>query len=239
MRTSEQINELAAALAKAQGMIKPPKKERTADAGTYTYQYADLYDIIEALREPFSVNGLSITQAVETIDGKEFLTTCLMHSSGQFREWSKQLPQSTTPQKDGSAITYFRRYNVCAAAGIVAEDDDDGAGASRPEKTAPRAAKPAKPDKPPAVTVTASQQQAKGKITEARDVQTANGQKTFHVAKITGADKVSHSYTYWSASLHKAVCELAAAEKEVIADYDIARKGDEEYRNLKFIRPAV
>lgn len=36
------------------------------------------------------------------------------------------------PQEAGSAITYFKRYNVVALLNLVTEDDNDGARSSRP-----------------------------------------------------------------------------------------------------------
>jgi hypothetical protein len=42
------------------------------------------------------------------------------------------------PQGQGSAITYARRYALCAVLNLVGDDDDDGNGASGGESSAPR-----------------------------------------------------------------------------------------------------
>lgn len=51
------------------------------------------------------------------------------------------LPSGGTPQTAGSAITYARRYSLCAALGVAGEEDDDG-------NAAQHAPKPQKPQKP-------------------------------------------------------------------------------------------
>ena len=43
------------------------------------------------------------------------------------------------PQKQGSALTYARRYGLCAAFGLVGEDDDDGEQAAKGAQEAPKA----------------------------------------------------------------------------------------------------
>lgn len=149
---SEQIGELAAALALAQGEILAPKKGRTAqiksDKGNYQYSYADLSDVIECYRKPLSANGLSVTQTMRIDGGHLILVTTLIHKSGQWKDSEYPLQAYNRPQEQGSAITYARRYAVTALLGIAAEDDDDGNaaenGASRgTDKASKPAAAPA------------------------------------------------------------------------------------------------
>jgi len=71
MNRSENINELAAALAKAQASIPPVKKDlsaviETKAGGKYAYAYADLASVLEAIRKPLSDNGLAVIQTVES-----------------------------------------------------------------------------------------------------------------------------------------------------------------------------
>ena len=129
MRTSEQIDQLAAALAAAQAAFPPIKKDRTATVptktgGTYSYTYADLGSVLDAVRPALTANGLSITQG----GTGDHLVTRLLHVSGQWIESDGTLPATqATPQGLGSAITYARRYWLTALLGVVAESDDDGA----------------------------------------------------------------------------------------------------------------
>ncbi len=132
MQKSEQLNELAAALAKAQAAIKQPVKARKAtiksDKTSYSYSYADLPAIIEAYRAPFAEQGLSIIQSVRTEERCVKITTMLLHSSGQWvlDELSMSVAENR-PQAVGSAITYGRRYAISAMVGIAPDEDDDGA----------------------------------------------------------------------------------------------------------------
>jgi hypothetical protein len=141
---SENTNELAAALAKAQATIAPPKKghkaEIKSDKGSYGYSYADLADVIECYRKPLSDNGLAVAQTMAFDDGHITLITTLLHSSGQWISSEYPVASFQRAQEQGSAITYARRYSVTALLGIAAEDDDDGAAASegkREERSAP------------------------------------------------------------------------------------------------------
>ena len=134
MEKSEQINELAAAMAKAQAEIADPKK--SSDNPFFNSKYADLATVLAAVRGPFSKNGLAITQPPgETKDGMVYVTTMITHSSGQWIASTMSLPLGgkKDAQAAGSAITYARRYMLAAMAG-VAQEDDDGNSASGQEK---------------------------------------------------------------------------------------------------------
>lgn len=127
----DQINELATALAKAQKGFGPIVKKQTANAGTFTYKYASLDAVIDAVRAPLSDNGLAFTQI---LDGDDLLTL-LIHTSGQRLEGRTNLPTGGTMQQLGSAITYLRRYALQAMLGIAAEEDDDATGGNAPRGT--------------------------------------------------------------------------------------------------------
>lgn len=129
MQHSEQINELATALAKAQGAIKHAAKEsRNPHFGS---NYADLASVWEACRQPLADNGLSVVQLPEESEQGVRMTTVLMHTSGQFISGTVLMPvDRATPQAVGSAITYARRYALAAMVGVC-PDDDDAEGAMR------------------------------------------------------------------------------------------------------------
>lgn len=133
MEKSESIKELATALSKAQGEIKPALKD--SDNPFFKSKYADLASVWEVCREPLSKNGLSISQH-PSLDGNAVsIETMVMHTSG---EWllSKlsMTPKDLTPQSIGSAITYARRYALSSIVGIASEIDDDGNAASQVAK---------------------------------------------------------------------------------------------------------
>ena len=132
MDKSEQINELATALAKAQGAITPAIKD--SNNPFFKSQYADLASVWDACRKPLSENGLSV---VQTIDGNDKLETTLLHSSGQFISSTLSIvAKDQTSQSIGSAITYARRYALSAIIGICPDDDDAEAAMGRPSEPA-------------------------------------------------------------------------------------------------------
>ena len=137
MTKSESIKELAAALAKAQGVMKGALKDSANPF--FKSRYADLASVVEAIRAAFSANGLSYIQTVEPSEKDEVrVETTLLHASG---EWIScgilSLPVSKIDaQGYGSALTYARRYSLSAAVGVAPEDDDGNAASlAKPKAT--------------------------------------------------------------------------------------------------------
>ena len=100
--------------------------ERTGK--THTYRYADLTEVSDALLPVLASLGLSFT-ARPTLSGTGgfVLFYTLMHVSGDEISGEYPLPTSGSPQQIGSAITYARRYSLCAVTGLApGGDDDDG-----------------------------------------------------------------------------------------------------------------
>lgn len=129
MHTSDQINELAAALAKAQPKFEVVVKDKTVTTNQYSYTYAGLDSVVASIRAPLSENGLAFMQGVHQIDGRLVVETMLTHSSGQWMRAALPVAckMDAAPQTIGSAISYARRYGLSSLLGIVTEDDDDGA----------------------------------------------------------------------------------------------------------------
>jgi hypothetical protein len=123
MEMSEHVNELAAALAKAQGQIEGAVKDSANPF--FKSKYADLQSVWAACRKPLSDNGLSVLQSPSTDGMRVSLETMLLHSSGQ---WVKGVVSVTakedSPQAVGSCITYLKRYALQSFAGVAPEDDD-------------------------------------------------------------------------------------------------------------------
>lgn len=129
MDRSENINELATALNKAQGEIKPAIKD--ANNPFFKSRYADLAAVYEVCREPLNKNGLSITQHPSAEDNKVTVESIVMHTSGQWMGSRLTMTaKDFTPQGIGSAITYARRYALSSILGIASEEDDDANKAS-------------------------------------------------------------------------------------------------------------
>jgi hypothetical protein len=134
MNQSETINEIAGALAKAQGEIKGAAKDSTNPH--FKSKYADLSSVWDACRAALSKHGLSVIQTPDTTADGVFLYTTLAHSSGQWiRGVMPVRPVQDTPQGLGSAMTYARRYSLASMVGVAPDDDDDGQAASTGERT--------------------------------------------------------------------------------------------------------
>jgi hypothetical protein len=130
MNTSEQINELADALAKAQGQIRGAVKD--AENPHFRSKYADLASVWDACRQALSNNGLSVIQAprgvVSEVGWTVEVETRLLHSSGQWMGDTITVPVGKPDaQGVGSALTYARRYALASFVGVAPEDDDGNA----------------------------------------------------------------------------------------------------------------
>lgn len=126
MEHSESVNELAAALAKAQGQIDNAIKDSANPF--FKSKYADLAGIRDMIRKPLSDNGIAVVQGVgyDFGAGLVHVVTSLIHSSGQWIRSTLFMPikGEATPQAVGSAATYGRRYGLSGMVGIAQEDDD-------------------------------------------------------------------------------------------------------------------
>lgn len=133
---SPTIAALAAALAKAQGGIKPADK--SAENPHFRSRYSDLNAIWEACRIPLSENGLAVVQRIRTGPNYVRITTQLLHSSGEWLKDTATWPVvgAVTPQAIGSCTTYGKRYALAALVGVASgEADDDGNAASGKQAT--------------------------------------------------------------------------------------------------------
>lgn len=151
---SEPVDQIAAALAEASKTIKNPERNRTVtvktEKGQYSYSYATLDAVLDEVRPKLAEVGIAIVQPVCYRDGKPWLITRLIHSSGQSIE--HELPilvdsgsRMNSAQAFGSALTYARRYGLETLLPVAAEHDDDGhgSGGDAEASDAPRATRAA------------------------------------------------------------------------------------------------
>lgn len=140
---SDNINEIAKALAKAQGEMKFAAKD--SENPHFKSRYADLASVIEAIKVPLSSNGLTYSQPVVYINEQAYVETILIHESGQ---WLKSSMPLTIPkdsknamQSLGSCISYLRRYLLSSLVGIAQDDDDGESAVSAQPKESPKPSK--------------------------------------------------------------------------------------------------
>jgi hypothetical protein len=123
MKTSNEINELAAAMAIAQGQMGAAYKNSSNPH--FKSSFADLASISDVIKQPLSENGLSVVQFPINNEQGVAITTRVMHKSGQWIEESFGIkPVKAGPQEYGSLISYFRRYALAAIFAIPQTDDD-------------------------------------------------------------------------------------------------------------------
>lgn len=124
MNTSESINEIAAALAKAQAKIRNPAKNKVNPH--FKSKYADLADGLDVIRPALSEQGIAFIQRTEVVDDGVILRTRLIHSSGQWIESTYPVSKMTQHQQMGAALTYAKRQSLFALVGVCGDDDLDG-----------------------------------------------------------------------------------------------------------------
>lgn len=101
----------------------------------FNSEYIKLPDVMLMIQPLLAKHKLGVMQPVTNIDGVSAIKTILIHESGETMEFEPMpllLPKQD-PQGQGSAITYARRYALCALLGIVADEDDDASNASQPK----------------------------------------------------------------------------------------------------------
>jgi hypothetical protein len=133
MTTSESVNEIAAALAKAQSAMKNAPLNKVNPH--FKSKFADLASVRDAVIPALTANGIAVVQTLDATiggDSQHFVVTRLMHASGQWVESLCPIPNGGDMQKMGSAITYARRYSLSAICGIAADEDDDANAVAQP-----------------------------------------------------------------------------------------------------------
>lgn len=130
--SSAEVDKVIGAYVKACGLMEDVAKDRTANAGSYTYAYADLADAMTEARPKLKDHGLSVSQPPRITDREAEVTTMVLHESGQWISFPPlAMPAGNTAQSAGSAITYARRYSLLPALGVATEDDDGATAGTR------------------------------------------------------------------------------------------------------------
>lgn len=127
MRQSESIKNLLPALMDAQKEIPTMPK----NAKAYGYNYTDLDTITSVIKPILARHDISYMQSVGMDDeGRSTLTTRIFSRDGEYIEDVTTLPviqsaKNNSAQTMGMAITYVRRYALCAMLGITSDEDVD------------------------------------------------------------------------------------------------------------------
>ena len=162
---SQEINELALALVKAQAEFSAVTKDSVNPF--FNSAYAALPDVVKTATPVLAKNGLAVSQFIsQDENGNDALITYLIHQSGQYIcHTARLMLVKDDPQAQGSAVTYLRRYSYMSVLGLVADVDDDGNAASQPVQ---QTYKP-KPQSAPAGAITQAQSKALFAILKSRN----------------------------------------------------------------------
>jgi len=136
---------ITCALVEAQRAFGPLIKNKTNPH--FGKRYADLHQCYEVALPALNAAGIAVVQGGDDSEPGHVTVTCsLLHTSGERIDSRLTLPLAKAdPQAVGSAVTYGRRYLLCAMIGLAPEEDDDANAASSGVAPAarPRPARPA------------------------------------------------------------------------------------------------
>lgn len=127
------MNDLLRAMRAVQAALEPLAKD--AVNPHFQSRYTSLGAITEALRPALAEHELVwMTFPCRDEHGQPALRYVLAHapSGEQLEDTMPLLLGQAHMQGMGSALTYARRYCLCAVFNVVGDDDDDGAAASSP-----------------------------------------------------------------------------------------------------------
>lgn len=125
IKSSEQLNELFTALAKAQ--LEMPIVNKNKINPFFKSNYADITEMVKTTRPSLNKNGLSVIYPSGINVEQGAIMTCrLCHSSGQWIEGSMKVsPTKADIQSLGSYLSYLERYLYKTMTGCVTSDEDD------------------------------------------------------------------------------------------------------------------
>lgn len=134
MKHSDSMEHLAPAFVEICGALSNPTRNRTVTVktskGAYEFSYSTLDSILDLLRPVLHANKCGLTQVITKGDAVTVLETRLLHESGEWMSSEVDLVLNRdNPQAVASAITYYRRYALCALFPIAGLEDDAGAAA--------------------------------------------------------------------------------------------------------------
>lgn len=121
------MKNIAKALAVFHEHVKPVTKDKTNPH--YKSRYATLDSILDEIKEPLKKANLTFAQL--PLESGKLRTVLMECESGETIESTMDIMLTKSdPQAQGSALTYARRYALCAILGIATDEDDDGNAAS-------------------------------------------------------------------------------------------------------------
>ena len=138
---SESIKHISEAMAKFQGEVTQPKKDKPNPF--FKSKYVPLENVVEVITDEAPKHGLSFFQSpCNDEHGRIGISTLVTHQSGEFIEFEPLFMkvEKNNAQGSGALITYLRRYTLSSIFGITSDEDDDGNATSTPSRQTPQIA---------------------------------------------------------------------------------------------------
>lgn len=135
------------------GALNPAFKGEGKPKGT---AYADLADVVQAVREALNSNGLAFFHQIIKVDGDQVMRTVLAHgdSDTSIHCDVPLIVDRQNMQGMKSATTYAKRIGLESVTGVAPEDDDgNAAAAAAPPRQEQRRAEPTRGPDPSAVDI--------------------------------------------------------------------------------------
>lgn len=229
---SDRIDLLVNALAQAQSVIRAVDKNRSvtvtprdSNKRSYSFKFATLDHIIEAIRKPLTDHGLWFTQILKKgDDGVYLLDTRLMHCTGQWIACQTPLiVEGQGNQQFGSALTFMRRYALTTLLGIAAEEDDDAniADGNNIDTVSDKETRKPNPPKPDVITTGGAADSPKGLQTAVASGKERS--KPFMVLVPVLADGTGSNWLEWGKAFMAAV-RANSDSAPVVGDWEAKNK---------------
>lgn len=127
IQKSETLAEYIKGMNKFRAQLVQPAKD--SDNPFFKSKYVDLAGVQVAIDNALVGTGLTYQQWEESReDGATGVGTIVMHEKGEYIAFPPYYmkAEKQTPQGQGSAITYLRRYTLSTVFGVTSDVDDDG-----------------------------------------------------------------------------------------------------------------
>lgn len=175
MEQSETIKALLDSLVNVQAELSTLPKDKQG----YGYKYTELDTVISSIKPLFAKYKLGFMQSLTVFVNKPAITTRIFNNAGEWLEDTTLLPEisvgkTNAAQNLGAAITYMKRYALCAMLGISSDEDVDAQTVTQKPEVVPTKPALAGGDDTP---------EEKARIKELLNTTDKNGKKVFEAER--------------------------------------------------------
>lgn len=101
-------------------------KDQKVSFGKTRYNYFNIENMIDELKPHLDKLNIAVFQPLSSVEGRPAIRTMLIDlDSNEVFESTYPMPDFPDSQKQGGAITYFRRYSLLSTLFLATEEDAD------------------------------------------------------------------------------------------------------------------